>query len=68
MRVMAIDYGDRRTGLAFSDLTNTLVGDAFTVEEYEALYQQMVDGTLVVDDDYSKLETTEWSNVTLNVI
>ena len=35
MRVMAIDYGDRRTGLAFSDLTNTLVGDAFTVEEYD---------------------------------
>ena len=34
MRVLAIDYGDRRTGLAFSDLTNTLVGDAFTVEEY----------------------------------
>ena len=42
--------------------------ETFTVEEYEALYQQMVDGTLVVDDDYSKLETTEWSNVTLNVI
>ena len=36
MRVLAIDYGDRRTGLAFSDLTNTLVGDAFTVEEYDA--------------------------------
>lgn len=35
MRVLAIDYGDRRTGLAFSDLTNTLVGDAFTVEEYD---------------------------------
>lgn len=35
MRVMAIDYGDRRTGFAFSDLTNTLVGDAFTVEEYD---------------------------------
>ena len=42
--------------------------ETFTVEEYKALYQQMVDGTLVVDDDYSKLETTEWSNVTLNVI
>ena len=42
--------------------------ETFTVDEYEALYQQMVDGTLVVDDDYSKLETTEWSNVTLNVI
>ena len=41
--------------------------ETFTVEEYEALYQQMLDGTLVVDNDYSKLETTEWSNVVLNV-
>ena len=36
MRVLAIDYGDRRTGLTFSDATNTLAGDAFTVEEYDA--------------------------------
>lgn len=35
MRIMAIDYGDRRTGLAFSDLTQTLCGDAFTVEEWD---------------------------------
>ena len=42
--------------------------ETFTVEEYEALYQQMLDGTLVVDNDFSKLETTEWSNVNLNVI
>ncbi len=35
MRVMAIDYGDRRTGLAFSDLTATLCGEAFTVEEWD---------------------------------
>ena len=41
--------------------------ETFTVEEYEDLYQQMLDGTLVVDNDYSKLETTEWSNVVLNV-
>ena len=39
--------------------------ETFTVEEYEALYQQMLDGTLVVDNDFSKLE---WSNVNLNVI
>ncbi len=45
MRVMAIDYGERRTGLAFSDLTNTLVGDAFTVEERDAqrLAQRIAD-------------------------
>ncbi len=32
-RVMAIDYGDARTGLAFSDLTGTLAGEAFTLRE-----------------------------------
>ena len=42
--------------------------ETFTVEEYEDLYQQMLDGTLVVDNDFSKLESTEWSNLTLNVI
>ena len=36
MRIMAIDYGDRRTGLAFSDLSATLCGDAFTVDEWDA--------------------------------
>ncbi len=36
MRIMAIDYGDRRTGLAFSDLGATLCGDAFTVDEWDA--------------------------------
>lgn len=33
MRIMAIDYGDARTGLAVSDLTATLAGDAWTVTE-----------------------------------
>lgn len=31
MRIMAIDYGDARTGIAVSDLTNTLTGDAFVI-------------------------------------
>ena len=35
MRVLAIDYGDRRTGLAFSD-AGVLCGEAFTVEEWDA--------------------------------
>ena len=34
MRIMAIDYGDARTGLAFSDLTGLLAGEAFTIEEW----------------------------------
>lgn len=33
MRVMAIDYGDARIGLAVSDLTGTLCGDAWTMQE-----------------------------------
>ena len=42
--------------------------ETFTVEEYEDMYQKVLDGTLVVDDDFSKLETTEWSNLNLNII
>ena len=34
MRVMAIDYGDARIGLAVSDLTGTLCGEAWTMEEW----------------------------------
>lgn len=34
MRVMAVDYGDARTGVAFSDPTGTLAGDAFTIHEH----------------------------------
>lgn len=46
--------------------------ETFTVEKYESLYQQMVDGTLVVDDDYTVMDnaetTTNWSNVNVNII
>ena len=42
--------------------------ETFTVEQYEEMYQKVLDGTLVVDDDFSKLETTEWSNLNLNTI
>ena len=42
--------------------------ETFTVDEYEEMYQQVLDGTLVVDSDFSKLETTEWSNLNLNII
>lgn len=33
---MAIDYGDARTGIAVSDLTGMICGEAFTVEEWSA--------------------------------
>ncbi len=36
MRIMAIDYGDARTGLAVSDPYGILCGDAWTVEEWNA--------------------------------
>lgn len=35
MRIMAIDLGDQRTGLAVSDLTATLCGEAWTVKEWD---------------------------------
>ncbi|MDR0905399.1 MAG: Holliday junction resolvase RuvX [Oscillospiraceae bacterium] len=36
MRIMAIDYGDARTGIAVSDLTGSIAGEAFVVEERDA--------------------------------
>ena len=35
MRTMAIDYGDRRIGLAVSDLLGMLAGEAWTMEEWD---------------------------------
>jgi basic membrane protein A len=39
----------------------------YTVEDYEALYQEVLDGTVVVDGDFANLEQ-EYSNLTLNII
>jgi putative Holliday junction resolvase len=36
LRVIAIDYGDARTGVAVSDLTGLIAGDAFTIFEKSA--------------------------------
>ena len=35
MRVLAIDYGDRRIGLAVSDPTGLICGEAWTMEEWD---------------------------------
>ena len=35
MRIMAIDYGDQRIGLAVSDLLGILCGEAWTMEEWD---------------------------------
>ena len=34
MRIMAIDYGDQRIGLAVSDLLGLLAGEAWTMQEW----------------------------------
>lgn len=36
MRIMGIDYGDARTGLAVSDAMNILIGEAWTVNQWDA--------------------------------
>ncbi len=36
MKIMAIDYGDARTGVAFSDPGGVLVGETLVVEEWNA--------------------------------
>ena len=33
MRVLAVDFGDARTGIAVSDLTGTLAGEAWVIHE-----------------------------------
>ena len=35
MRVMAIDYGDQRIGLAVSDLLGMIAGEAWTMNEWD---------------------------------
>lgn len=37
MRIMAIDYGDTRTGVAVSDLSCTMAGDAWTITERDPM-------------------------------
>lgn len=36
MRVLAIDYGDARTGVAISDITGTIVGRTTVIHSYNA--------------------------------
>ena len=36
MKVMAIDYGDARTGVAFSDISGSIAGETLVVEEWNA--------------------------------
>jgi len=36
MRIIAVDYGDVRTGVAVSDLTGSIAGEVFVIEERDA--------------------------------
>ena len=46
MRIMAVDLGDARTGLAVSDLLGMLCGEAWTVKEWIVLgLPKNMDGT-----------------------
>ena len=36
MRILAVDYGDARTGFALSDATGTLTGEAWVLTEWNA--------------------------------
>ena len=47
--------------------TATWSMENYTVEDYQTLYQQILDGTLVVDNDFNNLEQ-DYSNLTLNII
>lgn len=37
IRVMAVDYGDARTGIAVSDISGFIAGDAFTINEWNEM-------------------------------
>ena len=65
---VATSLGVENNSVALPTADSSWRFETFSVEEYEALYQQMLDGSLVVDANYENLETTEWSNLTLNVI
>lgn len=56
-RIMGIDYGDARVGLAFSDVTGFLVGDAFTLHERNL--------ERVVDSIVSEVKAREVSEIVL---
>ena len=55
MRIMAIDYGDQRIGLAVSDERAILVGDAWTMKEWNMERAVKRIGKLVTERNISKL-------------
>ena len=62
----SLGVNDNAVGLPTTD--DAWRFETFTVADYEELYQQMLDGTLVVDADYNNQATTEWTNLNLNEV
>ena len=55
MRIMALDYGDQRIGLAVSDERAILVGDAWTMKEWNMERAVKRIGKLVTERNIGKL-------------
>ena len=51
MRIMAVDFGDARTGVAVSDLLGTLAGEAWVIHEWnmERVAQTLADEAVARD-------------------
>lgn len=48
--------------------TATWAMNNYTVEEYETLLNSIKDGSLVIDEDFTKVESLEYSNLRLHII
>lgn len=67
MRIMAIDYGDARTGIAISDLTGTITGQTLTIHEHnvQKTAQQIADLVMKWDVEILVLGYPKNMNATL---
>ena len=55
MRIMAIDYGDARTGIAISDLTASITGTALVIHQWNPEKTAEEIGRLVREHDVGEL-------------
>ena len=53
MKIMAIDYGDARTGMAVSDLTGSIVGETWVITEWN---QQVLAEKIIADAKSRNIE------------
>ena len=54
MRIMAIDYGDARTGVAISDALGMIAGETFVIKEWSA---EALAGTIAAEAGKRGVET-----------